>query len=71
MTTTEIKVILLQRGLQIKDLAEEFGCRRQELSMCIRQAPGRIYPELRKKLAKKLNMKVEQLFGSSQARKAA
>lgn len=61
MSTTEIKIILLRQGLEIKELAQEFDCRRQELSMCIRQV--RIYPELRKKLAKKLKMTVEQLFG--------
>jgi hypothetical protein len=61
MTTIEIKVLLLRRQLTIGDLASEFGCRREELSMCIRQV--RVYTELREKLAAKLGLSVDQLFG--------
>jgi predicted amino acid racemase len=69
MSLVEIKVLLLRRGLTISGLAEEFGCYRQELSMMINGR--RVYPLLREKLARKLGYSVEQLFGTSNGRKAA
>ena len=71
MKPVEIKIKLLRRGISISELARKFGCRRQELSMCIRQVPGRIYPEIRRQLATELGMTVEQLFGEVERRKAA
>ena len=68
MTPTEIKIELLRKGKSITDLASKFGCRRQELSMCIRQV--RIYPRLRRLLAAELEYTEEQMFGSQQAKQA-
>jgi plasmid maintenance system antidote protein VapI len=69
MSPTDIKIILLKNGLDnISALAEELGCKRQELSMLINGK--RYYPLLQEKLAKKLNKTQEQLFGN-RARKAA
>ena len=65
MTPKEIKRILFERDLKISGLAREFECFSQELSMCVHQK--RPYPELREKLAKKLGMSVEELFGSTKA----
>jgi lambda repressor-like predicted transcriptional regulator len=62
MTPTEIKIELLRKGLTITGLAVKFGCRREELSMCIRQV--RIYPHLRELLAAEFGMTVEQVFGT-------
>lgn len=72
MSPTERKVLLIQNGLTVAGLAREFGCLRQELSMCLHGTPGREYPELRKLLAKKLKTSVEWLFGpNDEARKSA
>lgn len=71
MTPKQIKIILLENDLTISELAEEFGCRRQELSMCIHQVPRRVYPELREKLASRLGMSVAQLFGTTHKAQAA
>ena len=67
MTTIEIKIELLRQGWTIAGLAQDFGCRREELSMCIRKV--RPYPELQEKLAVKLGYTREQMFGS-QAKRA-
>ena len=69
MSPNDIWIILRQNGItNLSALAREFGCKRQELSMLINGR--RIYPTLREKLAQKLGMTVEQLFGD-QSRKAA
>ena len=67
MKPKEIKIILLDKDLSVSKLAVEFGCRRQELSMCINQAPRRVYPELRRKLARRLKMPVATLFDNGLA----
>lgn len=68
-TTKEIKKLLFDLDFEIKALAAEFGCEREELSMCINL--HREYPALRKKLAKKLGRTVEQLFGAPDAAEKA
>lgn len=69
MSPNEIWIILRQNGItNLSTLAAEFGCKRQELSMLINGR--RLYPALQEKLAKKVNMTQEQLFGN-RARKAA
>lgn len=60
MTPKEIKVVLLERDLTISGLAREFGCDQSELSRCIHR--DRTYPDLRKKLAKRLRIPVRTLF---------
>jgi len=67
MTPTEIKIMMLRKGYSIAGLAREFGCRREELSMCIHRQ--RIYPELQEKLASKFGYTREQMFGA-QAKQA-
>ena len=69
MSPIEIKILLIRRGLTITGLADRFDCYREQLSMCIRQV--RVYPELRKKLAKELGLSVGDLFGSREDHKAA
>lgn len=72
MSPIERKVLLVQRSFTVAGLAREFGCRRQELSMCINAAPGREYPHLRKLLAKRLRVSVTELFApDATERKAA
>lgn len=61
MTPKEIKVVLLERDLTISGLARDFGCDQSELSRCIHR--NRVYPELRKKLARRLRIPVQRLFG--------
>ena len=65
MTPNEIRIELLKRNLSITGLAKKFSdtgtpCRRQELSMMIRGV--RVYPVLRKRLAKELGISVNRLF---------
>jgi hypothetical protein len=62
MTPKQIKIILLENDLTIQGLADEFGCRRQELSMCINQR--RNYPSLQEKLAERLRKSRIELFGN-------
>lgn len=62
MTPKEIKHILFERDLTVAGLAKKIGCRREELSMCIRRV--RKYPELRKELARALGVSVQELFGT-------
>ena len=62
MTPKQIKIILIENDLTIQGLANELECRRQELSMCINQK--RKYPNLRRKLATKLGLSIEELFGT-------
>jgi lambda repressor-like predicted transcriptional regulator len=68
MTPTEIKIELLRKGYSITGLAREFGCRREELSMCVHQS--RVYPEIQEKLARKLGYSRQHMFGS-QAKRAS
>jgi hypothetical protein len=67
MTPIEIKIMLLRRGRSIAELARQFDCRREELSMCINQL--RVYPKLRVLLAAELGLSVEQLFGTQMKRR--
>ena len=69
MSPLEIKFLVMQKFKTLTACAEVLGCRREELSMCIRRA--RQYPHLRQSLAKTLNKTVEQLFGNKTSRKAA
>jgi len=69
MSPNEIWIILRQNGItNLSALADEFDCKRQELSMLINGK--RLYPILQEKLARKVNKTQEQLFGN-RARRAA
>jgi hypothetical protein len=69
MSPLEIKFLVMQKFKTLTACAEALGCRREELSMCIRRA--REYPRLRQLLAEALGKTVEQLFGNKTSRKAA
>ena len=69
MSPLEIKFLVMRRFGTITACALHLGCRREELSQCIRQV--RVYPRLRQMLADVLGMTVEQLFGVNDHRKAA
>ena len=70
-TTKEIKRILFERDITISDLAREFNCYREQLSMMIRKV--RIYPDLQEQFAQRLGYTREELFGTlpSDRRRAA
>lgn len=57
----EIKAEILLLGLTQNALANEFGVSKSRLSQVING--HRIYPELRKRLARKLRRKVTAVFG--------
>jgi hypothetical protein len=61
-----IKYLLLEKtGFKsLTDIAAQWGYRFEELSMCIRQVPGRIYPELRIKISEAIGFPVDEVFGS-------
>lgn len=69
MTPNQIKIYLLQKQdgdprrdyWTITAIAARIHCRRQELSMCIRQV--REYPRIRAAFARELGVSVEYLFG--------
>jgi DNA-binding XRE family transcriptional regulator len=78
MKPVEIKILLLrkqqsepQKDWSITAVAERIGCRRQELSMCIRQV--RVYPDIQEKFAEEIGVSKQTLFGVKQkaASKAA
>lgn len=73
-TPNEIRIELLRRNLSISNLARKFDntgtpCRREELSMVVRQV--RIYPAIRERLARELKIPVHVLFETGQTRRKA
>jgi hypothetical protein len=59
-----IKYLLREKtGKTLTKLAESWECRLEELSMCIRRAPERVYPELRLKIAEAIGHSVNTVFG--------
>lgn len=58
-----IKYLIWEKGETLTTLAEQWHCRMEELSMCIRQVPGRVYPHLRVKIANLIGQPVEKVFG--------
>jgi hypothetical protein len=79
MTYKDRKKLLLELDLTIAGLAVDYErenrkkhltCSREEMSQCIRGV--RVYPELRKFLAKKLDKTEEELFSApAEAKQAA
>ena len=61
-----IKYLLLEAmgKSSLTDIAEEWGVRLEELSMCIRQVKDRVYPELRLKISETIGHPVDEVFGS-------
>lgn len=62
-STKIINKRLIDLELSIQELADELGCKREELSMCINHI--RPYYELRLKLAFKLGLSYERLWGKA------
>lgn len=63
LTANRIKYLLSEEGETLSSLSRRWGWRVEELSMCIRRSPGRVYPELRIKISEFLGMSVERVFG--------
>jgi len=58
-----IKYLLREKtGKSLTELADEWGCWMEQISMCIRRA--RIYPNLRIKIAEAIGTRVDLVFGS-------
>ena len=64
MTPLEIKFLVYEKWGSITAAARELHCSRSQLSYCILRK--RRSPELRERLARALDMTVEELFGESQ-----
>jgi hypothetical protein len=63
-TPARIKYLLTeQTGKSLSALADDWAVRIEELSMCIRRAPGRVYPALRLKVCETINEEVDEVFG--------
>ena len=58
-----IKYLIQDKGSSLARLAELWHCRLQELSMCIRQVEGRVYPELRILVSDFIGYPVNEVFG--------
>lgn len=56
LTAARLKFEIAKRNETVSSLAEKLGCRRQELSFVINGAPGRHYPDLRRRLARFLSL---------------
>lgn len=60
-----IKFLLREKtGKSLTDNAVDWGYRIEELSMCVRQVEGRIYPALRLLVAEAIGFPVNTVFGS-------
>ena len=63
-TEHRIKYLLREKtGKNLTALAEEWECRIEELSMCVRQVEGRVYPGLRLKISEAIGHPVNTVFG--------
>jgi hypothetical protein len=69
MTYLEIRIQLLkkrqgepEKSWTLTAIAKRIGCRREELSMCVRQV--RVYPEIQDAFAKELGLTREDIFGA-------
>jgi hypothetical protein len=65
-SSAHIKYLLFEKTgkSSLTAIAEDWQVRLEELSMCVRQAPGRVYPELRIKVCEAIGHPVEEVFGS-------
>lgn len=61
MTPKEIKLLLQLRDIEHQKLAKEIGLTKSEFSKMIKGE--RVYAEARKKMANRLGMPVDELFG--------
>jgi hypothetical protein len=59
-----IKYLIREKsGRNLSEFGAKHGYRYQEVSMCIRQVPGRIYPALRILIAESIGSPVNTVFG--------
>ena len=65
-TPAHIKYLLIEKTGKptLSAIAKAWKVRIEELSMCLRQVPGRVYPELRIKICEAIGYPVETVFGS-------
>ena len=59
LSSTEIKIRLLKRGVTAADLARRWNVPRQNVTRVINRTPGFVFPEIRQKLADFLEVPVE------------
>ncbi len=62
MTPIEIKIELMKKGISQQSIADELEARKSEVSMCINGL--RVYPPIRKAIAKKLKKPVNKIFNN-------
>jgi hypothetical protein len=64
-TPARIKYLLIENTNKptLTAIAEAWQVRFEELSMCVRQVAGRIYPELRIKISQAIGYPVVEVFG--------
>ena len=65
-TPARIKYLLIDKTElpTLTAIADAWQVRFEELSMCIRQVAGRVYPELRIKICKAIGYPVNEVFGA-------
>lgn len=61
LTSTEIKIELLKRGITSSDLARKWEIPKENLSRVINRTPGFVFPEIRKRLARFLKVPVSAI----------
>ena len=59
LSSTEIKIRLLRRGVTASQLARTWECPKENLSRVINRTPGFVFPDIRQKLAEYLGVPVE------------
>lgn len=60
MKPREIKADLIRKGLTLTSIADELGCTKQEVSMCI--SGGGLYQKIRDAIANHLDKPVSEIF---------
>jgi lambda repressor-like predicted transcriptional regulator len=61
LSSTEIKVKLLRRGVTAAELARQWGVPKENLSRVIHRTPGFVFPDIRRRLAEFLGVPVESV----------
>lgn len=61
LSPLEIKIQIMRRGDTIAGLARKWGCWDNDIHRVIQRTPGRALPDVRKKLAKYLNVPISEI----------
>jgi lambda repressor-like predicted transcriptional regulator len=61
MTPNEIRAEIIRKGSSLTKIAAKAKCTVPEISMCI--SGDRIYPKIRKVIARELGKRVDAIFG--------